>query len=162
MASAGPYASPLHLTPDRTTPVLYHSVFMGRMLFLTPNQQHQSTEGIVCMCLEDCISLQSSVAGALQPVTATAHYLAWHRCLSIMFKFVFFLQVTAELFNILSGQSDVDHPLCEVCWLQFSAFVNILQKLKIDKASNLFFIVYISLPHSSKNTSFGYLCTNLE
>jgi len=24
------------------------------------------------------------------------------------------LQVTAELFNILSGQSDVDHPLCEV------------------------------------------------
>jgi len=35
----------------------------------------------------------------------------------------FFLQVTAELFNILSGQSDVDHPLCEVCWLHFSALI---------------------------------------
>lgn len=32
----------------------------------------------------------------------------------------FSLQVTAELFNILSGQSDVDHPLCEVrCSLSF-------------------------------------------
>jgi len=27
-----------------------------------------------------------------------------------------FVQVTAELFDILSGKSDVDHPLCEV-WL---------------------------------------------
>ena len=45
MASAGPYAS-LHLAPDRqprqhtTTPF-----FTGRMLFLPPNQQRQSTEG---------------------------------------------------------------------------------------------------------------------
>jgi len=45
MASAGPYAS-LHLAPDRyprqhpTT-----QFFTGRMPFLPPNQQRQSTEG---------------------------------------------------------------------------------------------------------------------
>ena len=41
-ASAGPYANNLHLVPD-TKP--HHSVFTGRMLFLTPNQQCHSTEG---------------------------------------------------------------------------------------------------------------------
>jgi len=29
-----------------TMPVTHHSVFTGRMIFLPPNQQHQSTEGI--------------------------------------------------------------------------------------------------------------------
>ena len=45
MASAGPYAS-LHLTPDRQ-PRQYPTTlfFTGRMPFLLPNQQHQSTEG---------------------------------------------------------------------------------------------------------------------
>ena len=33
------------------------------------------------------------------------------------------MQVTAELFNILSGQSDIDHPLCEVC-CSFLLFAN--------------------------------------
>jgi len=33
---------------------------------------------------------------------------------TILNLFSFSLQVTAELFNILSGQTDVDHPLCEV------------------------------------------------
>jgi len=46
VASAGPYAS-LHLASDRdnhaSTPPL--SFFAGRMPFLLPNQQHQSTEG---------------------------------------------------------------------------------------------------------------------
>jgi len=45
VASAGPYAS-LHLAPDRyhtSTPPL--SFFTGRMPFLPPNQQRQSTEG---------------------------------------------------------------------------------------------------------------------
>jgi len=31
-----------------TTPVPDHSVFYGRMLFLPPNQQHQSTDGNNC------------------------------------------------------------------------------------------------------------------
>ena len=45
VALAGPYAS-LHLAPDRqTTPAPHHSVFTGRMPFLMPNQQRQSTEG---------------------------------------------------------------------------------------------------------------------
>ena len=45
VASAGPYAS-LHLAPDKiTTPAPHHSVFTGRMPFLPPNQQRQSTEG---------------------------------------------------------------------------------------------------------------------
>jgi len=29
-----------------TTPIPHHSIFTGRMLFLTPNQQRQSTEGL--------------------------------------------------------------------------------------------------------------------
>ena len=45
MASAGPYAS-LHLAPDRQ-PRQYTTTlfFTGRMPFLPPNQQRQSTEG---------------------------------------------------------------------------------------------------------------------
>jgi len=46
VASAGPYANHLHLAPDQTTmPVPHHLVFIGRMPFLLPHQQHQSTEG---------------------------------------------------------------------------------------------------------------------
>ena len=46
VASAGPYANKMHLTPDRmTTPAPHHSVFTGWMPFLPPNQQRQSTEG---------------------------------------------------------------------------------------------------------------------
>ena len=38
VASAGPYANSLHLTPDRiTTPAPHHSIFTGRMLFLAPS-----------------------------------------------------------------------------------------------------------------------------
>ena len=40
VASAGPYANNLHLAPAPQ-----HSIFTGRMLFLTPSQQCQSTEG---------------------------------------------------------------------------------------------------------------------
>lgn len=29
--------------------------------------------------------------------------------------FVFCTQVTSDLFDIMSGQTDVDHPLCEEC-----------------------------------------------
>jgi len=43
VASAGLYAS-LH-PMQTTTTTSHHSVFTGRMPFLTPNQQHQSTEG---------------------------------------------------------------------------------------------------------------------
>jgi len=45
VASAGPYAS-LHLAPDRQ-PHQHPTtrVFTGRMPFLPPNQQRQSTEG---------------------------------------------------------------------------------------------------------------------
>jgi len=42
---AGPYAS-LHLAPDRQTHQHPTTLFItGRMLFLLPNQQLQSTEG---------------------------------------------------------------------------------------------------------------------
>jgi len=44
LASAGPYANNLHLAPTTQTP--RHSI-TGRMLFLTLNQQCQSTEGEV-------------------------------------------------------------------------------------------------------------------
>jgi len=46
VASAGPYTNNLHLALRQlTTSTPHHSVFIGRMLFLTPNQQCQSTEG---------------------------------------------------------------------------------------------------------------------
>ena len=47
VASAGPYASQ-HLAPESrqiTMPTPHRSVFTGRMPFLPPNQQCQSTEG---------------------------------------------------------------------------------------------------------------------
>jgi len=45
VASAGPYAIHLHLAPDRQ-PCQYLTTqfFTGRIPFLSPNQQHQSTE----------------------------------------------------------------------------------------------------------------------
>jgi len=44
VASAGPYAS-LHLAPDRQPHQHPTTLFFtGRMPFLPPNQQHQSTE----------------------------------------------------------------------------------------------------------------------
>jgi len=46
VASAGSYANNLHLAPDRLPHQhLITQFFTGRMLFLTPNQQCQSTEG---------------------------------------------------------------------------------------------------------------------
>jgi len=49
LASAGPYANHLHLTPD--TPVPHHSVFTGRMPFLPPNQLCQSTNNALVIAL---------------------------------------------------------------------------------------------------------------
>ena len=43
VTAAGSYAS-LHLAPDRTMPAPYYSFFTGRMPFLLPKQQRQSTE----------------------------------------------------------------------------------------------------------------------
>ena len=54
MASAGPYAS-LHLATDNHASTSPLSFFTGRMPFLPPNQQHQSTEGIEA--LKDHIQL---------------------------------------------------------------------------------------------------------
>ena len=46
VVAAGPYANNLHLTPDRQPHRhLITQFFTGRMFFLTPNQQCQSTEG---------------------------------------------------------------------------------------------------------------------
>jgi len=59
VASAGPYAS-LHLTPDRQLHQHPTSQFFtGRMPFLPPNQQRQSTEGSVQQSI-DIACLQSS------------------------------------------------------------------------------------------------------
>ena len=48
MASAAPCANHLHLAPDRTQ----HSDFTGRMPFLLPNQQCQSTEGALIRVIQ--------------------------------------------------------------------------------------------------------------
>ena len=46
VASAGPYAP---RSRQITTPTPHHSIFTGRMPFLTPNQQCQRTEGITML-----------------------------------------------------------------------------------------------------------------
>jgi len=46
VASAGPHANDLHLLADRQPCLhLITQFFIGRMLFLAPNQQRQSSEG---------------------------------------------------------------------------------------------------------------------
>jgi len=46
VASAGPYANHLHLAPERLPrQYLTTQVFTGRMPFLPPKKQRQSTEG---------------------------------------------------------------------------------------------------------------------
>jgi len=46
VASAGPYANHLHLAPDiLVTMPIPHRVFTGRIPFLPPNKQRQSTNG---------------------------------------------------------------------------------------------------------------------
>ena len=44
-----------------TTPTLHHSIFTGRMLFLTPNQQCQSSEGTYCKCCKYSIEIKSAI-----------------------------------------------------------------------------------------------------
>jgi len=39
VASAGPHANHFQPAPDITTPASHHTVFTGRLLLLTPNQQ---------------------------------------------------------------------------------------------------------------------------
>ena len=56
-----------------TTPAPHHSVFTGRMPFLPPSQQHQSTEGNLMYCISkqiyvsvfQCVSLSFLVCGLL-------------------------------------------------------------------------------------------------
>jgi len=60
VVSAGPYANHLHLTPDRQPcQHLITQLFTGQMLFLTLNQQCESTEGKIsnwntCILLTPC------------------------------------------------------------------------------------------------------------
>jgi len=57
VASAGPYAS-LHLAPDKQPHQHPTTLFFtGRMPFLPPNQQRQSTEGIKITSTEAKIKL---------------------------------------------------------------------------------------------------------
>ena len=44
-----------------TTPTLHHSIFTGQMLFLTPNQQCQSSEGTYCKCCKYSIEIKSAI-----------------------------------------------------------------------------------------------------
>jgi len=58
-----------------TMPVPHQSAFIGRMPFLLPNQQHQSTEGKNCsyMCAYHCAQLS---------------YTTWHRTVLIIFPLI--------------------------------------------------------------------------
>ncbi len=73
-----------------------------------------------------------------------------------------FLQVTSDLFDIMSGQTDIDHPLCEECTdtlldhldTQLSITENECQNYKLVPltliSSNLqlfFFVVVCAISH---------------
>jgi len=45
VASAGPYKQSAPRSGQTTTPTRHHSLITDRKLYLTPNQQCQSTEG---------------------------------------------------------------------------------------------------------------------
>ena len=81
VASAGPYAS-LHLAPPRqiTMPAPHHSKFFtGRMPFLPPNQQRQSTEGTKDKSTED-MAVNILLIGIMFALrSTTAHHPVRHR-----------------------------------------------------------------------------------
>jgi len=58
-----------------TTPVPHHSVSTGRMPFLPPNQQRQSTEGSMTVITNELYILWTEFRRRkLSPTLATAHY----------------------------------------------------------------------------------------
>jgi len=68
VASAGPYANNLHTNTS--------SVYTGRMLFLTPNQQCQSTEGITNYFISNntiIVNVNVCVNVSLVPRLPTGH-----------------------------------------------------------------------------------------
>ena len=70
VASAGPYAS-LHLAPDkqpRQHPTT--QFFAGRMPFLPPNQQRQSTEGTYLLHISNANSKVKTIQPTSNTVTA--------------------------------------------------------------------------------------------
>jgi len=79
VASAGPYAS-LHLAPDRQ-PHRHPTTqfFTGRMPFLPPNQQRQSTEGQLCYVMRLYISCcrQSLTTALFPPIFAPFRLILW-------------------------------------------------------------------------------------
>ena len=73
VASAGPYANNLRLAPDRIPHQhLITQFFTGQMLFLTPSQQCQSTEGKVL----------------LSPATRGLSILAVSPCVVLIFRII--------------------------------------------------------------------------
>ena len=76
VASAGPYAS-LHLAI--TTPAPHHSVFTGRMPLLPPNQQCQSTEGIIHTTDDKPVNCYTPFAKFI-----CWHYMDWKRNMALI------------------------------------------------------------------------------
>ena len=74
MASAGPYAS-LHLAPDKL-PCQHPTTlfFTGRMPFLLPNQQCQSTEGNALLLGKYCQKIVRGILFVLHPVCSCGRH----------------------------------------------------------------------------------------
>ena len=81
VASAGPYANKLHLAPDRLPHQhLITQFFTGRMLFLTPNQQCQSTEGTYTAVLFSLLFLHSNSSDThTHPVSGSWNWMVYGR-----------------------------------------------------------------------------------
>ena len=65
-----------------TTPAPHHSIFTGRMLFLTPSQQCQSTEGSLIIIWDIVICCSVGLWGSLRAVMFTSPRL-WSRRLCL-------------------------------------------------------------------------------
>ena len=69
VASAGPYENNLHLTPDRKPHQHLNTQFTSRMLFLTTNQQCQSTDGTLARIVISVKKFNSLKYGVRSQVT---------------------------------------------------------------------------------------------
>ena len=101
-ASAGPVAS-LHLAPDRQPQQHPTTLFFtGRMPFLPPNQQHQSTEGTTKLSKQQKMRLDIVVTRCHAQNCVSIYHEKWH--------------AAAEVFHSCRERPHVSSNICHLGW----------------------------------------------